>query len=535
MRLMTSQPYQEQLLEELQAARRELNAERQARRGLEESLRLSEERYQALYKHAPVMLHSIDRDGLLISVSDRWLEVLGYERDEVLGRRSTEFLSVDSQRYARETVLPDYFRTGICRDVPYQFLTKSGEVREILLSAIAERDAQGQHMRSFAVLIDITERKRIEQEFHRAQKLESLGVLASGIAHDFNNLLVGIYGFLDLALLELDQDSKSHGFVGEAKKAAQHSADLIAQLLTYAGRGRTQMGPVDLNGLIEGMTDLLRTSASKKIRLRFEPTAGLPATQGDATKLRQIVMNLVTNAAQAIGEVPGEIVVSTALSGACPDSPGGEHLSLRVKDTGPGLDEETRARIFDPFFTTKDSGSGLGLAAVHGIVRSHGGTIRVDSEPGEGSCFCICLPLAKPRGTVPARGPHLSSDWQGRGTLLLVDDEPAVRRVAEAMLVQLGFDVLTATDGANALEMFQAHQAQITGVLLDYKMPHMDGEEVFHKLLELQPDLTVVLSSGYTAQQTTERLASEGLAGFIQKPYELEGLRRALSEALGQP
>ena len=547
--------------EQVAQLRLDLERERASRADLAQSLREAEERTQSLYDKAPVMLHSIDRQGRLLSVSDHWLAVLGYTRSEVLGRRSTEFLTAESQRYARETILPDYFQTGFCTDVPYQMQTKSGEVRDVLLSAIAERDAEGQIARSFAVINDVTERKQIEEEFHRAQKLESLGVLASGVAHDFNNLLVGIYGFLDLALVELPDGATARDYVFEAKTAAGHATELVAQLLAYAGKGATAKQAVDLNEVVAGMTDLLRTSASKKITIDTDLEHGLPNVHADVSQMRQIVLNLVTNAAQAIGDVPGRITVRTSTScGRCPTGEPAckraprQLISLQVEDTGPGLEPTLRDRVFDPFFTTKPGGNGLGLAAVHGILHGHGGTVWVESEPGQGSTFCACLPVqaseASPGQTQPAPSgqtqpaapartptPHAqaapSTAWTGTGLVLLADDESVVRRVGQRMLERLGFEVVSVTDGEEAVAALEARGAEVRCAVIDYSMPTMNGTETFHALRALQPELPVVLATGYARPETIDALLEAGLAACIQKPYALDELRRVLRLALG--
>ena len=515
------------------------------RKRAEAALRESEARYRGLFENAPAMIHSIDQSGRIISVSEHWLDKLGYERDEVIGRKSTDFLSPASQRYAKEEVLPNYFKTGVCTDVAYEFVTKSGAILDVLLSAISELDAEGNIVRSFAALTDMTERKRAEEErlrlesqFHRAQKLESLGVLASGIAHDFNNLLVPIYGNMDLALLEFDESSPVREYIADARMAARRAAELIDQMLAYAGMGKASLACVDLSKIVREIADLLRASVPKKTTLRFELAPELPAAQVDPTQVRQIVMNLITNAAQAIGERGGEIVLQTEeieCDAAFLDEgrfgqtlAEGTYIRLRISDTGPGMDAETQARIFDPFFTTKSSGSGLGLSAVHGIVRSHEGAIAVDSERGRGTTFTILLPVA-PEQAVTAEVDTVASEWRGTGTVLVVDDEDQVRTLAARFLDQLGFAVRMARDGVEAVELFEADPDSITCVLLDSNMPRMGGSETLAKLRQIRSEVPVLLTSGVREEALTRRLANEGeLTRFIHKPYDLAGLRDEL-------
>jgi two-component system, cell cycle sensor histidine kinase and response regulator CckA len=388
---------------------------------------------------------------------------------------------------------------------------------------------------------NISELKRAQEEFLRSQKLESLAVLASGIAHDFNNLLVGIYGNMDLALQDLEDGSPVRGHIAEAKAASRQASGLISQILAYAGKGKARTEEIDLNEVVREMASLLKTSISKKTSLRFDLARDLLPTCGDPTQVRQIVMNLITNASQAIGRETGEIVLRTErvecdrafLDGLRPDEelPEGTYASLRVSDTGCGVDAETQQRIFDPFFTTKPTGSGLGLSAVHGIVHSHGGALRVESEPGTGTTFTILFPAAL-LPAEPGQPDLASAEWEGGGTILVVDDVAMVRTLATRVLERIGLQVISASDGAQAVEVFRKRHGEIDCVLLDLNMPRMDGEETFDALEEIQPGVAVVLTSGSSEQDATQRFAGRGLAGFLQKPYELAKLEGTIRGVL---
>jgi CheY-like chemotaxis protein len=313
-------------------------------------------------------------------------------------------------------------------------------------------------------------------------------------------------------------------------------------MLAYSGKGHFVIESIDLSTAVEGMVHLLKTVVPKKVLLNLDLAAGLPPVRGDATQVRQIVMNLVLNAAEAIGERSGVVTVCTGardcsreyLSGTHLDEeqPEGLYVWVEVSDTGCGMDAQTQARIFDPFFSTKFTGRGLGLAAVLGIVRGHRGALKVYSEPDKGTTMRILLPAAAseaPGETAPA-----PAAWRGAGTVLLVDDEETVRATGRHMLERLGFDVLTANDGREALQVYAAHADEIALVLLDLTMPHLDGEETFRELRRLYPGVRVVMSSGYSESDITARFAGKGLAGFVQKPYDLATLQERLRAAGGK-
>jgi PAS domain S-box-containing protein len=394
-------------------------------------------------------------------------------------------------------------------------------------------------------LRDITERRQTEERLLQAQKAESLAVLAGGIAHDFNNLLVGILGNAGLALAELPPGSSLRATIEEIELAGQRAADLARQVLAYAGRAKLEMRPINLNGTVEEIAQLLRLSVGAGVRLVVELAPGLPPVVGDATQLRQVVMNLVLNGSDAIGGGEGTVrITTTAVEGTpglfagavvAPRTVAPQYVVLEVADTGSGMDEGTLARIFDPFFTTKFAGRGLGLAAVLGIVRGHRGGIDVQSEPGEGTRFRVMLPASpEPGGDEPA--PGATATWRGVGTVLVADDEPSVRAVTSRALRLMGFDVIEAGDGQAAVELFDEHRGRLALVLLDMTMPRLSGGAAYRAIRERDPGARVVLMSGYTEQDATEHFAGGGLAGFLQKPYELAALREVVRRAIeGEP
>jgi nitrogen-specific signal transduction histidine kinase/CheY-like chemotaxis protein len=391
------------------------------------------------------------------------------------------------------------------------------------------------------VITDITERRRQEQAQLQGQKLESLGVLAGGIAHDFNNLLTAIQGNVSLAQLCLPKTSPAWPYLENMERTVQRATNLTRQMLAYSGKGRFHLGPLCLNEVVEEMSHLLSVSISKKVALRYQLAQGLPVLVGEASQIQQVVMNLVTNASEAIGEAEGIVSIRTGTrcygrEDLLRDFPGqpmepGTFLTLDVADTGQGMPPEVQARIFEPFFTTKFTGRGLGLSAMQGIVRGHKGGIRVYSEPGRGTTFKLIFPVGT--GEVAAADPDPESHWIGSGTILVVDDEESVRQVAAELLQSLGFQVVTAVDGLDALARYRESGVPIRAVLMDLTMPHLDGVETFRELRRLDPACCVVLTSGYNEQEAIQDFLGKGLAGFVQKPFLREGLMNAMRQALG--
>ena len=385
------------------------------------------------------------------------------------------------------------------------------------------------------------ERRQLEAQIQQAQKLESLGVLAGGIAHDFNNLLTAVLGNLNLAQFSLSPESPAAPFLENAEKAVQKASDLTRQMLAYSGRGRFVVKLHDVNEVVQEMARLLQVSISKKAALKLDLEPGLPPIEADGAQFQQVVMNLVTNASDALGEREGTITLTTGtveldaafVAAALPTQnlAPGRHVTLEVSDTGQGMSPEVMARIFDPFFTTKATGRGLGLSAMLGILRGHRAGLEIHSEVGRGSSFKAFFPAAQGQAD-PGRIQDRAGEVELKGTVLLVDDEPAVLDTLGPALETLGFRVLLARDGVEAVARFQADPGAIDLVLMDLTMPRMDGREAFQALRRIRPDARVILSSGYTEQESVRSIMGQGLAGFLQKPYTLQALRAALQKAL---
>jgi nitrogen-specific signal transduction histidine kinase/CheY-like chemotaxis protein len=381
---------------------------------------------------------------------------------------------------------------------------------------------------------DITERKRLEVHLRERQKLESVGILAGGIAHDFNNILTGILGNISLALEMTEPASPIRDLLLYASDASEKAALLIKQMLAYAGKGQFVVQAVDLSTVVRSALKLIRGSIPDNVHMRLTLADSLPSVQADETQLEQVAMNLLLNAVEAIGTNPGAIEVRTGIQEIDSDKAGGVYdvgspapganVVLEVNDTGIGIDPSILPNIFDPFFTTKFPGRGLGLAAVSGIMRTLKGAVKVDSTPGQGTNVRILLPAG---GVRLQAGASLKKSFDA---VLVVDDEEIVRRTAEAILRNHGFQVMLAENGQQAVELFGKFQGRIALVLLDRTMPVMNGEETLRQLKAIRSDVPVVVSSGYREEEALLRFGGLDVAGFIQKPYTV----RSLIEKIGR-
>jgi two-component system cell cycle sensor histidine kinase/response regulator CckA len=485
----------------------------------------------------------LDERGLYIYVNESHAKIYGYDAKELRGK-SWDMLYEQNEldRFQKE-IMPMFWEKGRWQgEAIGRRRDGTSFPQEISLSRIANGGL-------VCVVRDITERKleeerrlAIDRKLLDAQKLESLGVLAGGIAHDFNNLLTAIMGNAGLALMLEPEKPQVKTHLQNIEKTSTQAADLCKQMLAYSGRGKFVIQHLDLNALVTDMQSFLQVSVNKRTALKFELASTVPAIEADPSQMRQIIMNLVINASESIGEKNGVVIVRSGVTRAdraylsemylAPDLPEGDYVFVEVVDNGCGMSPETRAKIFEPFFTTKFTGRGLGLAAVLGIVRGHRGAIKVYSEPGQGTTFKILFPAIAAPAQVLRRDLETSFLWRGNGKILVVDDESSVRAVAGEMLRSMGFDVLMAADGREGVEMFARDCGEIRAVILDMTMPHMNGEEAFREMRRLRGDVRVVLISGYNEQDATNRFVGKGLAGFLQKPFKLDELRRKLRVVL---
>ncbi len=516
------------------------------RKRAEQALAESEERYRLAFRTSPdaVVLTRL-ADGLILDTNEGFTRITGWSSGEVIG---TPADAVWHDPRDRRRLLDALTRTGVCENLEAEFCTKNGAVTIGLMSARL-MTYQGAPC-IVSVTRDITDRKRaeadqkrLEHQLQQTQKLESLGVLAGGIAHDFNNILMAVLGHAELALDQLSTSSPARANLHEIATAARRAADLCRQMLAYSGRAPFASERVDVADLLDEMLHLLKASISKKAVLRLHAERGLPRIQADPSQIRQVVMNLIVNASEAIGDRSGVIALSAGATRCdeeylratelATDLTPGTYVHVEVTDTGCGLTPEVRGRIFEPFFTTKFSGRGLGLAAVLGIVRAHRGAIKVYSEPGKGTTFRLLFPAVDSVDGMAVGGERKTgASWRGHGTILLADDEESLRALGARMLERLGFSVVTAADGRQAVELYRQRREEIALVVLDLTMPHLDGIEALAELRRVDPGVRVVLASGYSEEDVTSRFTGQSVEGVLQKPYTLGRMRELLSGLL---
>ena len=452
----------------------------------------------------------------------------------------------------------DYFATEVVQkgnffNREYRIIRKNdGQTRWVQGYGRLFFDKDNRPVTMAGTIQDITERKRAEDERLRleaqilqAQKMESLGVLAGGIAHDFNNMLMVILGNADLARNETSANSPARSKVDSIINMSKNAADLCKQLLAYAGKGALIVKPINLSELIEDMMHMLEVGIFKKATLNLRLSPDLPAIEADATQIRQILMNLVMNASEAIGDSSGSITITTGcqhcnhddvndphLHGTITEGP---HAYFEVTDTGCGMDPETIYRIFDPFFTTKITGRGLGLKTILGIIRSHKGAIRIYSQPGKGTSFTALFPASSlPAESLSPIVHPGAGDWHGSGIIMLVDDEESVLGICRLMVEKIGFEVVTALSGQQAIELFRQQHRQIRCIVMDLTMPDMDGTQALVELQKIDPAVKLLVSSGYSEQTVAQRFSGRHIAGFIQKPYQVDTIRAVIKAALGE-
>jgi PAS domain S-box-containing protein len=524
---------------------------------------------------APIPCHELDAEGKIVRINAAGCRMLGLPENQIVGQHVWEFVALEERDASRERILHNLEGSRWVGSVERNWVRPDGSrlIVELHTSQIREPGGRIVGLRTF--LLDVTRRKqaeealrkvqetlenrirertaelelanaflrremeerreaeeqrrRLETQVQHTQRLESLGVLAGGIAHDFNNLLASIMGYASLASSDLPEASTAHQSIERVLIAARSAADLTQQMLAYSGRGTFVLEAVNVTQLIERVARLLESTIPKKATLRLHLAAGLACIHADASQIQQVVMNLITNAAESLVDGYGSVDVTTGVewvgAGQQPATERGESLAageyvfLEVKDTGRGMGPETLNRIFDPFFTTKFTGRGLGLAAVLGIVRGHHGGINVQSRPSEGTTFRVLFPAVGVSQRNEETYPTELESWTGQGTVLVVEDQAPVRDLARMILERSGLNVLTAEDGRQAVAVFTKHSRDVHAVLLDLSMPGMDGVEVLQYMTGLAPEVRVVLCSGYNEQDVNARLDGLRPAGFLRKPY----------------
>ncbi|SPE23905.1 Multi-sensor hybrid histidine kinase (fragment) [Candidatus Sulfopaludibacter sp. SbA3] len=530
----------------------------------------NEQRFRSMADGAPVMICTSGPDSEATFFNKGWLCFTGRGMEHELGTGWTADVHPDD----RQQVMNEIAASSEMRrywQAEYRLRRADGEYRWVLGNGAPRFEADGRFAGYVASAIDITDLKRCHEGAEGRQKLESVGVVAGEIAHDLNNFLSSILSESELLDADLPDDSAAREGIARIKRVAGRAAGIVRELLAYEAEEKAVFQPVDLTTVVGEMLDLLKVSISKRARLEVDLPRNLAAVRANPSQIWQVVLNLVTNASESLGERGGTITVTAApvrivaeplagrqrASGAAayrieeatrsplvtgdqsgpddPSLPEGDYIRLEVSDTGCGMTGEVRARIFDRFFTTKFSGRGLGLAVVQGIIRRHGGTIRVQSTPGKGSRFEVLLPSIPEPAVRACELAERDADSQtvgGGGTILLVEDETSLRLPVSRMLQKKGYSVIEAGDGPAAAEAFRAHAKEIGVVLLDLTLPAMSGAEVLSALRALQPQVRVILTSAHSCEKALADAGGQQSWEFIRKPYCFTDLENLLQQAL---
>ncbi len=521
---------------ELTVSNEQLRQEISDRKLAENSLRASERKYRTLLDSIGVGFYETDLEGYMIFFNETLCKLLGYTENDLKGLHYRQFIDEKD----RKTVFHVYntvYRTGqSATGFVYNIISKDGRRIPHEASVTLVRDDAGRPIGFRGIARDVTEEKQLEERLLQAQKMESIGTLAGGIAHDFNNLLAGILGYASLTKTKISREHDIFRYIEAIEASASRAADLTSQLLAFARGGKYESKPVNLNTVVEDTLKILSRTLDKSIEITRNLREHLPNVEADPAQMQQLLMNLCVNAGDAMpngGHLTiGTDVVEMGKNDVDMEAAPGPYVMLSVADTGVGMDRETIARIFEPFFTTKGpgEGTGLGLSMVYGVVKNHGGAVTVQSKPGAGSTFKIYLPAS----TVPDiyDGPDTKMLQNGDELILVVDDEDSVRSMAQDMLEPHGYSVLVAEDGEQALDIYKRHSGNIKLVILDMVMPRMGGRETFQQLQRLNPEVRVLLSTGYSREGKAQEILDSGVMGFIQKPYRANTLLSSVRNIL---
>ena len=506
----------------------------------EKALERSERFLKMIIDSEPECIKMLDIDCNLLMMNQAGLEMIEADSFEQVKGQCVCPLISDQHRDAFAALTKQVFQ-GISGTLEFETIGLKGRHVWLETHAVPFRNEQGEIVALLGITRNVTERKRLEEErvsleqqVQQAQKMESLGVLAGGIAHDFNNLLAVIIGHCALAKL---RPVTAVGNIQQIETAAERAAALCQQMLAYAGKAHITKSQIQLETLVDEMVKMSQSTIGQNVKITSDLAADIPLITADASQLRQVTMNLIINASEAIGESQGEVRVALAQRAVRADQPEKDHTGslippgwyacLEVADNGCGMTAETQQRIFEPFYTTKFTGRGLGMSAVLGIIKSHNGALQLFSQPGQGTTFRVYLPIrmaesSEDQSQQPANSP---ASWKGSGTILLVEDEEQIVCIAEAMLEELGFKVIKAYNGKEALDLYRQNAKDITLVITDIGMPVMDGYALFQELKLLDSKLPIVISSGFGDVDVTSRIAREDIAGLIGKPYNFNQLR----------
>jgi PAS domain S-box-containing protein len=496
-----------------------------------ERVRKSEERYIDLFEHSPDMSHIINKAGIIISCNQTEAARLGFSKDEIIGQSILKFYPSEYHDEAQRT-LHNIFEIALeVKDLEEKMLAKNGELIDVSVNASIIRDEAGRPLVR-AVARDITEKKNLEAKIIHAQRIDSIGNLAGGVAHDFNNILTSILGSTAIMKRKMKRDDPWYRFADIIETAARRGAALTRQLLTFARKSHVQFKPIIINDIIEETLRLFERSIDKKIIIEKKLTDGVCIINGDDGQLQQSLLNLLINARDAMPD-GGIITVEGRkkyIEGetAAPDIRNGDYIAVSITDTGIGMEKDIQQHIFDPFFTTKDrgKGTGLGLSVVYGVVNSHNGFITVQSEPQHGSQFTMHFPLIPATDTLH-RTIRPSRLEQGSEQVIIIDDEKDVASVIGGMLQSLGYKITIVDSGQKAINLFKK-KMNFDVVVLDLNMPKMSGKETFEKLKKINPEIPVIISTGYSDRDMDVSQWRHPVDAFLQKPYPIEELSKTI-------
>jgi PAS domain S-box-containing protein len=515
------------------------------RKRVEAALRENERRFRNLANSAPVMIVASGPDGRASFLNKTWLDFTGRKNEQELGYGWIENVHPDDRDRTRAGYASSFDARGNC-NLEYRLRRADGEYRYVMCSGVPHFEPNGVFAGYIASCIDLTDIRKAQEEARERQNLESLGVLAGGIAHDFNNLLGGALAYSELAQAKVDEGASPEDELAQIGKMAIRGSEIVRQLMIFAGNERGDIELLDVSSLVSEMLELLKVSISKHAFLKTDLGQGLSAVRGNSAQLQQVVMNLVTNASEALGDRDGVIHVLTerVAAGSIPDVlaarslPDGEYLRLEVADSGCGMTLETQSRVFDPFFSTKFAGRGMGLAVVQRIVRRLGGAIHVVSSVGQGTSVQILLPCVAEatqarggRGAVRINPAELNRPMAG--AVLIVEDEASLLSAVSKALKRKGFSVIQASDGSSALEVIRSYKDGIDAMLLDITLPGASSREVFEEAKRLRPGMVAILTSAYSRERATASFAGFTVDYFIRKPFGIESLVALLRDALG--
>ncbi len=544
------------LVHELLVHQAELQIQNRDLRDTQDALEISRQRYLALFDLAPVGYVILDSDSVVLEANRMACQMLTMSHKNLIGKPMIALVDAAYHeafvRYQRRVFRDNVpGRSGVQSGCELLMPGRGGGAFFAHVESMVMGEPGSDEVRCLTTITDVTtqkeaaeQRRELESRVQQAQKLQSLRVLAGGIAHDFNNLLVGILGHADLALLDLPLAAPARSAIGEIRRAALRAAELSNQMLAYSGQGSFVVGPVVLNELLVEVEQLLRSALPDQVALRLHLAADLPPIDGDVSQLKQVLFNLLTNAAEAIGESAGMVTLRTSVERVShgffdprltPEAlPEGDYVQLAIEDTGCGMDEDTLERIFEPFFSTKFTGRGLGLAAVLGIVRGHHGALRTSSQEGRGTVFQIVFPFSASAGSTSDQPITKPLAIRRKPIVMLVDDDETTRSVGERMLTRLGYGFELIATGREAQELLRQRSSDFSAIILEMALPGIDGASTLTALRALNPLVPVVLTSGHHSEQFAELLEGELAQGFLQKPFNVQQLAEVIESVLGR-